>query len=497
MALTKATYSMIEGAPANVLDYGAVGDGTTDDGAKLQLFINAIPANGKGVLPAGIYITGQELTFPNNNVTLDLNGATIKAKNSAQFEYILKGTNRTGVVIRNGTLDANQANRASGQTIRFMGGGFIDCDDCKFVGVTAQNVLGFGADPGVGLAIGGVSNRCNFELCSAINCGTLALPADGFFMSGNNCLGIGCTAQNCFDTGFVVESSNNSGYSGCTAKTCSAGAAITNAIATDVRGNFLNAVTIIDWSSAVTGGVQIGVPTATAGNLIDSDVNVIVLAPTGGKGVGPAINVRQLGAGRVQGLRLTGLVNTATTQGVLIDGDDVTVSMDIQGTASNAVQVQTGRTGARVVGSRIKAGTNGVATVGTAVCEVSGCDISGQSGYNIYAFGTSTVTATMNKLGSAGVGNVGKDGGATVYRVDTSNNTLVINGTQVLGARVTGWTVATGTPQRGAFAAAAAGTASGAYVQAELQGALNRIAVLEARLLATQTDLTAHGLIGA
>ena len=79
----------------------------------------------------------------------------------------------------------------------------------------------------------------------------------------------------------------------------------------------------------------------------------------------------------------------------------------------------------------------------------------------------------------------------------TSSQFVTLNGTQILKCRITGWTVGTGTPQRGAFAAAAAGTASGSYVQAELQGALNRIAVLEARLLAMQIDLTAHGLIGA
>lgn len=67
---------------------------------------------------------------------------------------------------------------------------------------------------------------------------------------------------------------------------------------------------------------------------------------------------------------------------------------------------------------------------------------------------------------------------------------------QVVGARVTGWTAATGTPARGAFAAAAAGIASAGYVQAELQGALNRIAALEARLIAYDADLRTHGLIG-
>lgn len=73
---------------------------------------------------------------------------------------------------------------------------------------------------------------------------------------------------------------------------------------------------------------------------------------------------------------------------------------------------------------------------------------------------------------------------------------LFINGNQVVGARDTGWTAMTGAGSKGALAAAAAGTASGAYVQAELQGALNRVAALEARLRSLDAALIAHGLIG-
>ena len=52
MALTKVSYSMIEGAVANVLDYGAVGDGVADDAVAIQASLDAASAV---YLPAGNY----------------------------------------------------------------------------------------------------------------------------------------------------------------------------------------------------------------------------------------------------------------------------------------------------------------------------------------------------------------------------------------------------------------------------------------------------------
>ena len=65
MALTKASYSMITGAPANVKDFGATGDGTTDDTAAIQAAITYIysfaNAGGTGRPPALYFPTGTYL----------------------------------------------------------------------------------------------------------------------------------------------------------------------------------------------------------------------------------------------------------------------------------------------------------------------------------------------------------------------------------------------------------------------------------------------------
>ena len=70
MSLTKATYSMIEGAPINALDYGVVGDGIADDYAALQAALNAGVANKKPVmLPSGRYKISNSLIIGSWNGT--------------------------------------------------------------------------------------------------------------------------------------------------------------------------------------------------------------------------------------------------------------------------------------------------------------------------------------------------------------------------------------------------------------------------------------------
>jgi len=80
MSLTKASYSMIQGAVVNVLDYGAVGDGTTDNSAAIRAASVAArtsqtDSTGRTIskaiyFPSGIYVINSAIELaPTNGLT--------------------------------------------------------------------------------------------------------------------------------------------------------------------------------------------------------------------------------------------------------------------------------------------------------------------------------------------------------------------------------------------------------------------------------------------
>jgi hypothetical protein len=74
---------MITGAPVNVLDYGVIADGTTNNSAALALALAAVPANGTLYFPAGVYC-GYLLVY-RSNITIMGDGSastTLKLPNN-------------------------------------------------------------------------------------------------------------------------------------------------------------------------------------------------------------------------------------------------------------------------------------------------------------------------------------------------------------------------------------------------------------------------------
>jgi hypothetical protein len=88
MSLTKATYSMIAGAPVNALDFGADPSGATDSTAAIQAAVDYAYANNSGEVyfPAGTYsITTISLTYTATK-TVNIVGAGQKSTFFQKFD---------------------------------------------------------------------------------------------------------------------------------------------------------------------------------------------------------------------------------------------------------------------------------------------------------------------------------------------------------------------------------------------------------------------------
>ena len=148
MSLTKVSYSMITGAPVNVLDFGAVGNGVADDTAAIQAAIDAVEAAGGGQvkLPTGTYKITFSLTITgavpvwitgtwasvlsNKGVGNTITVGNASANQTADIRIL-------GISIQGqaGTLDGIQIlriqqARVEGVRIKFMGGNGLSMAGC-------------------------------------------------------------------------------------------------------------------------------------------------------------------------------------------------------------------------------------------------------------------------------------------------------------------------------------------------------------------------------
>lgn len=375
--------------------------------------MTACPENGIVWLD-GARTIGATLTIPKDNITIE-GPCKLTAKAATNFEYMLYGTGRTNVVVRNIELDANKSNRSSGQNVRFMGAGFVSSTNCGFVGVTVRNARGFNSISAVGLVLS-ASTRCFVDNCTIIDCGDSSYDADGVFTSGTQNTVSNCRAYNCTDTGYVIENSDYSIISGCSTYNCAAVAAITVAGNDDRRGNTVNCLVARNWDAASTGGIQIGTLSGT-GNLYDTSVNdVTMYANTGsGYGSGAAIWVRKAGTGEAQGVDITGVVINGADYGVRVDdGDNVTISSATIKNVTSAGAYFVNGVDHSVRSSHLQGGDYGVLAANASEVDVIANTIRGQVVGGLTALNTSTINNFMNSFKSITGSRVTKDVGATV-----------------------------------------------------------------------------------
>ena len=216
---------MITGAPVNVRDYGAVGDGVVDDTVAIQAAIDSFGGNQVNLyIPAGIYKTTAALTVLGDLATIFGDGDNSIIVPVGAINVFVIGNGVDGVnfgTFRDfsiASIDGLQIRGIWGRLLRqfhfvnivmrvSVGGvknfstAGIQCDfsySCNFTSVTVVSFLGkgfwLGQDPAT------VSNQCNdFTLTG---CHAFVGDGIGYHIKGSGNSLLGCLAEACDGGGF-------------------------------------------------------------------------------------------------------------------------------------------------------------------------------------------------------------------------------------------------------------------------------------------------------
>lgn len=109
MALTRVRNEIIQGAPVNVLDYGADSTGSADSTTAIS---SAVATGSPIYFPAGTYKITSEISLNSNQVIYgDGQGVSTllfyKASNPASSEFMLAARNKNDIIIRDLTIKSN------------------------------------------------------------------------------------------------------------------------------------------------------------------------------------------------------------------------------------------------------------------------------------------------------------------------------------------------------------------------------------------------------
>jgi parallel beta-helix repeat protein len=222
MSLTKVSYSMITGAPANVLDFGAVGDGVSDDTTAIQAAIDSFSSLGGDIVfpttSANIYLVSDTLLLTDFIRLTFANNVTLKSADHSNVPIIANADSvggNVGIEIYGGIFDANKANQ---DNLNYGTLSFDNVTNCIFSNVYVQ---GSSSDNTISVGAFALTNStlCLFDQCIVanaqseglyfINCTKCVVNGGEYF---NTIGGSGCAISAGFDHTFInVYSHDNAG----------------------------------------------------------------------------------------------------------------------------------------------------------------------------------------------------------------------------------------------------------------------------------------------
>lgn len=179
MSLTKVSYSMIEGSPLNVLDFGATGDGVTDDTVAVQTALTQANSTNKRLyFPQGTYIISSTLVVNNVSQGLYLYGDTTSNYNTPFISTVKTGsvlsyTGSSTLLQINGNASTVQTliqnlsfagNNNALHAIKLNAGWFLTVQNCVFNNFKGVGATAFYLTRDVGGFVGVTKIiNCNFN----------------------------------------------------------------------------------------------------------------------------------------------------------------------------------------------------------------------------------------------------------------------------------------------------------------------------------------------
>lgn len=229
MSLTKASYSMVSGAPFNVLDYGAVGDGVTDDTVAIQNAIDAAAVvGGKVFFPSGEYLVSKQgsnqaaILLPD---WVSLEGVAVGTSSGSETGSRIKLANGqdvhvlgnftvagiSGSSIANLGINGNRANNTAGSGIYYEAVLSSTTLDNVKIGQTADHAIEINSGGSVPIWFTNVFTGANGKSGLSINCANatginlLNIQVDNCGLAGGGDAGIYLNSGSTNNTNVCIQ----------------------------------------------------------------------------------------------------------------------------------------------------------------------------------------------------------------------------------------------------------------------------------------------------